>query len=52
MTQDAGFSLVEVVMATALTMSVTGAVVSLATPAGRLSPAFVRFPTSGIGTSS
>ena len=39
MTRDAGFSLVEVVMATALTMSVTGAVVSLATPAGKLSPA-------------
>jgi hypothetical protein len=39
MTRDAGFSLVEVVMATTLTMSVTGAVVSLATPAGRLSPA-------------
>lgn len=39
MTRDAGFSLVEVVVATALTMSVTGAVVSLATPAGKLSPA-------------
>ena len=39
MTRDAGFSLVEVVVATALTVSVTGAVVSLATPAGKLSPA-------------
>ena len=39
MTRDAGFSLVEVIVATALTMSVTGAVVSLATPAGKLSPA-------------
>src|SRR5262245_20721909 len=38
MTRDEGFSLVEVVIATALTMSVTSAVVSLATPAGRMSP--------------
>ena len=38
MTRDAGFSLVEVVVATALTMSVTSAVVSLAMPGGKLSP--------------
>ena len=39
MTRDEGFSLVEVVVATALTMSVTSAVVSLAMPAGKSSPA-------------
>ena len=38
MKQDAGFSLVEVIVATALTMSVTGAVVSLATPGGKSLP--------------
>jgi hypothetical protein len=38
MTRDAGFSLVEVIVATALTMSLTGVVVSLAAPGTTASP--------------
>jgi hypothetical protein len=38
MTRDAGFSLVEVIVATALTMSLAGVVVSLATPGTTASP--------------
>src|SRR6516162_7579041 len=38
MTRDAGFSLVEVIVATALTMSLTGVVVSLCAPGTTASP--------------